>query len=255
MCAGEVALEDVTEEARKVLSAAVRTGERFGAHHLADILTGTATDKVLERGHQSLPTFGAGADQPRPFWLSLIQDLAAAGYLVRGEERTAGFRLTGARPAPARGQGELPGRAPARARAGGQAQARGRLAGDRSRREPGLAAAGPAADAEGLFQCLKRLRRRLAAARDLPPYVVFSDKTLRAIAAAQPATPAAFLRLPRRGGAEAGSLRRRVPARRARLPRRRRVLAGVKRGLPPGPPIRALFLTADSPAFTVGWPP
>ncbi len=52
--------EDLTEAARKVLSAAVRTGERFGAHHLADVLVGTCTDKVLERGHQLLPTFGAG---------------------------------------------------------------------------------------------------------------------------------------------------------------------------------------------------
>jgi len=196
VCTGEVIMEDATEEARKLLSAAVRTGERFGAHHLADIVTGTATDKVLERGHQSLPTFGAGADHPRPFWLSLAQDLAAAGYLARGEERAAGFRLT------ARGRLLLAGKEsfhaphrPERTQAAGSRR-RKAAAPEAPDGELGLASAVPAVDAEGLFQCLKRLRRRLAAARDLPPYVVFSDKTLRAIAASQPATPAAFLACP-----------------------------------------------------------
>ena len=78
-CAGEIALEDLTEAARKMLSAAVRTGERFGAHHLVDILTGTATDKVLERGHDSLPTFGVGRDHDRDWWLALARELAASG--------------------------------------------------------------------------------------------------------------------------------------------------------------------------------
>jgi ATP-dependent DNA helicase RecQ len=191
VCAGEVRMEDATVEARKLLSAAVRTGERFGAHHLADIVTGTATDKVLERGHQRLPTFGAGADRPRPYWLSLAQDLAAAGYLARGEERTSGYRLTG------RGRLLLAGKEsfqaphrPERVERSGRTRARA----------PELALGGPPsgalADAEGLFQCLKRLRLRLARARELPPYVVFSDKSLRAIAAAQPTTAAGFLACP-----------------------------------------------------------
>jgi ATP-dependent DNA helicase RecQ len=189
VCAGEVILEDATVEARKLLSAAVRTGERFGAHHLADIVTGNATDKVLERGHQRLPTFGAGADRPRPFWLSLAQDLAAAGYLARGEERTAGYSLT------ERGRLLLAGkdtflaaRRPERAQTGVKSSAAAGALSD--------APASAPADSEGLFQCLKRLRKRLAQARDVPPYVVFSDKTLRAIAAAQPATRAALLRCP-----------------------------------------------------------
>jgi len=187
VCAGEVSLEDATVEARKLLSAAVRTGERFGAHHLADIVTGNATDKVVERGHQRLPTFGAGSGQPRSFWLSLAQDLAAAGYLARGEERTAGYSLTD------RGRLLLAGKesflAPRRPEHSAPA-------GRRDERSVQEDSAVPRADAEELFQCLKRLRKRLAQARDVPPYVVFSDKTLRAIAASQPATRAAFLRCP-----------------------------------------------------------
>jgi ATP-dependent DNA helicase RecQ len=192
VCAGEVLLEDATEEARKLLSAAVRTGERFGAHHLADIVTGTSTDKVLERGHQKLPTFGAGADRPRPYWLSLAQDLAGAGYLARGEERTSGFRLTELGRLLLAGKDSF--RAPRRPEQPERGAAGNRRAAEGE--EPGLLPAGAQADAEGLFQCLKRLRLRLARARDVPPYVVFSDKSLRAIAAAQPTTAAAFLRCP-----------------------------------------------------------
>ncbi len=190
VCAGEVLLEDATLEARKLLSAAVRTGERFGAHHLADIVTGTSSDKVLERGHQNLPTFGAGADRPRPYWLDLARELAAAGYLVRGEERTSGFRLTG------RGRLLLAGKDSFRAAHRPERPERDAVGRRQAVVNPPENAAGEPglADAEGLFQCLKRLR--LARARDVPPYVVFSDKTLRAIAAAQPTTPAAFLRCP-----------------------------------------------------------
>ncbi len=195
VCAGEVLLEDASLEAQKLLSAAVRTGERFGAHHLADIVTGTATDKVLERGHQRLPTFGAGADRPRPYWLSLAQDLAAAGFLARGEERLSGLRLT------ERGRLLLAGKEsfqaphrPERAQAGGGR--RRKQAADRSDQAPEPPALSPQADTEGLFHCLKRLRLRLAKAREVPPYMVFSDKTLRAIAASRPTTPAAFLACP-----------------------------------------------------------
>jgi len=198
VCTGEVVMEDATLEARKLLSAAVRTGERFGAHHLADIVTGASTDKVLERRHQNLPTFGAGADHPRPYWLSLAQDLTGAGFLVRGEERLSGLRLT------QRGRLLLAGKesflAPHRPERGPAAGSRRRKAAaavpESADGDLGLAPAGPSADPEGLFQCLKRLRLRLAKARDVPPYVVFSDKTLRAIAASQPTTAAGFLRCP-----------------------------------------------------------
>ena len=192
VCAGEVLMEDATEDARKLLSAAVRTGERFGAHHLADIVTGTSTDKVLERGHQRLPTFGAGADRPRPYWLSLAQDLATAGYLERGEERTSGYSLT------ERGRRLLAGRETFLAASRPERPGRAKATTPSAVPElgPGDAPGSVPADAEGLFQCLKQLRRRLAQARDVPPYVVFSDKTLRAIAAAQPATRSALLRCP-----------------------------------------------------------
>ncbi len=194
VCAGEVALEDLTEAARKVLSAAVRTGERFGAHHLVDILTGTATDKVLERGHDNLPTFGIGRDHDRDWWLAVVRELAAAGCLVRGEGRTAGFSLSG------KGRMVLAGRET--------------FLGARTVESPGRSGATPRSDAaaepepldEGaqseLFQCLRQVRKGIAQAKKLPPYVVFSDKTLRAMARARPQDLTALLRCPGVGDAK-----------------------------------------------------
>jgi len=179
VCAGEVRLEDATEAARMVLSAVVRTGERFGAHHLADVVAGNPTDKVMERGHHQLPTFGVGKDQPRAYWLSLVQDLAAAGHLARGEGRTAGFRLTD--------QGRL------LLKGKDRFLAPERAAGEWSERSPGPPAVGPG-DQEALFQRLKQLRKRIAFRRNVPPYVVFSDKTLRGMAASRPTDRAALLR-------------------------------------------------------------
>jgi ATP-dependent DNA helicase RecQ len=99
VCAGEIELVDLTVAAQKVLSAAARTGERFGAHHLADILVGNATDKVMERGHQALPTFGAGRDQDREWcrrWVS---------HARRGKD--IGLQHLTERSTRARRQGEL----------------------------------------------------------------------------------------------------------------------------------------------------
>ena len=195
VCAGEVVREDMSVAAQKVLSAAVRTGECFGAHHLADVLCGIRTDKVLERGHHTLPTFGAGRDNDRGWWLALIRELDAGGYLVRGEGRTAGFRVSG------RGRMVLHGkeRFLAAGRSGGPVTPGPGGSG-------GGAGTGKAAmdetvpldrpGQEELFQCLKGLRLRLARDRDVPPYIIFSDKTLRALARNRPTDTAALLRCP-----------------------------------------------------------
>lgn len=186
VCAGEVAREDLTEAARMVLSAAVRTGERFGAHHLVDILTGNPTDKVLERGHESLPTYGIGRDHDRDWWLALVRELDAAGCLVRGESRTAGYSLSG------KGRLLLQGK---------ETFLGTRSSGESAHVRPEPAPLdGPAQ--EDLFQSLRQVRRRLAEARRLPPYVIFSDKTLRAMARGRPTDPAGLLRCPGVGDAK-----------------------------------------------------
>ncbi len=187
VCTGEVALADLTEAARKVLSAAVRTGERFGAHHLVDILTGNPTDKVLERGHDSLPTYGIGRDQNREWWLDLVRDLDAAGCIRRGEGRTAGYSLS------SKGRLILQ----------GKETFLGTRSAEVTQKPLELEVApldGPALD--GLFQSLRQLRKRIADAKGLPAYIVFSDKTLRAMAGTMPADSAGLLRCPGVGEAK-----------------------------------------------------
>ena len=189
VCAGEVAIEDLTEPARKLLSAAVRTGERFGAHHLVDIVTGNRTDKVLERGHDALPTFGVGRDHERDWWLGLARDLDAAGCLVRGDGRTAGYSLSSKGRLLLQGKQTFLG-----TRGAGASQAEC---------EPAPEAApldGAAQD--GLFQSLRQVRKYIADAKGLPAYIVFSDKTLRAMARARPTDSTGLLRCPGVGEAK-----------------------------------------------------
>jgi ATP-dependent DNA helicase RecQ len=231
VCTGGVELEDLTVAAQKVLSAAYRTGQRFGAHHLADVVSGNATDKVLERGHHQLPTFGVGSDTDKGFWLSLIRDLENGGYLERADGQKSGFRITAlgrkvlkgsarfsaARQAPGRG-GQARGRGGAaaggpgagsieggRADLNGGGASRDGTATGGSRRERSESDADRAADTapaherrraddEELFACLRRLRKRLARERGVPPYVIFSDKTLRSITRNRPTDEAALLR-------------------------------------------------------------
>jgi len=208
VCLGEIEFDDCTVPAQKLLSAAVRTGEVFGAHHLVDIVTGTVTDRVMERGHNELPTFGVGTEYDRQWWLSLSRDLESGGYLVRRESdggRPGGFMLS------SKGRMLLRGKESFAAARRASASPGRELSGAATRtstaaRRSGAATRGAAAatagappaalrpDQEDLFRCLKGLRKKIAGERGVPPYVVFSDKTLKVMARNRPADPAALLR-------------------------------------------------------------
>ena len=182
VCNGSVEREDLSVPAQKVLSAAYRTGQRFGSHHLADVVTGNSTDKVLELGHQELPTFGVGEDRDKGWWLDLIRDLEGAGYLARRDGRKSGFRITH------RGRMLLAGKesfaAARRASAPPRERATSGTAVSRRRR----------AAEEKLFERLRALRLKLARDRNVPPYVIFSDKSLHSIARNRPTDESALLR-------------------------------------------------------------
>ncbi len=205
VCLGEIAFDDCTVPAQKLLSAAVRTGEVFGAHHLVDIVTGTATDRVLERGHNELPTFGVGTEHDRQWWLSLARDLESGDYLLRRESeggRPGGFMLSSKGRlllrgkesfAAARRSGSTPG-----AKTGSPAKtarvARGEQVIPAAAQTAAAAQAALRPDQEELFRCLKGLRKKIAGERGVPPYVVFSDKTLKVMTRNRPTDPTALLR-------------------------------------------------------------
>jgi ATP-dependent DNA helicase RecQ len=181
---------DGTIAAQKALSAVVRTGSRFGAMHLIDVLLGKHTPKVEQHRHDELPTFGVGADIDEQGWRDIIRQLAALSLLRPHPDGHGGLQPTEAAREVLRGDRQLELR---------RLQPRSKRASVKTRK--------PAVDlpagAEPLFDALRALRRRLADEQQVPPYVVFHDATLRTIAATRPADMAALLTIPGIGAAKA----------------------------------------------------
>ena len=171
---------DLTEPARKALSAVYRTGQRFGAAHLIDVLLGANTARIRQLGHGQLSVYGIGGELDRGQWRSLFRQLIALGYLVSDNEARGGLRFgeDGLVKPLLRGQSRLSLRlaAPARERRRG-AEAGGSGVG---------AAALPAEVDPSLVAALKAWRLQQAREQGVPPYVVFHDRTLLEIAARLP---------------------------------------------------------------------
>lgn len=203
VCAGEVERSDLTVEARKLMSAVRRTGEYFGSHHIADIVTGTRTEKIESRNHHALPTFGVGADRSRAWWIELARDLEAAGLLRRRDGMKSGLAIS------PRGEEVLFGRASfhsaiPRAREGPRNRSGAASpTGEHPARNPARNAARPPSQhpplqrpgEEELFELLRMHRLEIARQSRVPPYVVFSDRTLRAMARIRPVDPRSLLRI------------------------------------------------------------
>ena len=98
---------DGTEDARKILSAVYRSGERFGAAHLIDLLRGAETEKIARFGHHRLPTFGVGSDRGKNEWRSLVRQMVATGYLRLDIAGYGGLGITDKGRALLRGEAEF----------------------------------------------------------------------------------------------------------------------------------------------------
>ena len=191
-CLTPPATWDATEAARKALSCVYRFhqngGQRYGAAHLIDVLRGKATDKVVQRGHESLSTFGIGADVSEAQWRVVLRQLIALGYLqTEGEYNT--LELTTTAREVLRGEVQMllrqPSDAPKRSSKTGRvtrAARGGKTAGSKDRPPPL-----PLDDAALLrFEALKAWRAEVAREHNLPAYIVFHDATLAEMAQAQP---------------------------------------------------------------------
>jgi ATP-dependent DNA helicase RecQ len=179
VCLGEVRMvPDSTTVARKLLSAVVRTGQRYGAAYVADVARGAETEEVARRGHAGLPTYGVLRGEDRAALVSYVFQLVEHGLLARTDDEHPVLVLTEEGHRALRGGLEVPLRAPPRGR---------------GRRHAAAKAVHGAHEVDtGLFERLRALRRELAAARGVPPYVVFSDATLLEFAGRRPATLAEF---------------------------------------------------------------
>jgi ATP-dependent DNA helicase RecQ len=180
-CFEPVETYDGTVVAQKALSAVYRTGQRFGVGHLVDVLRGTATEKVLERGHDKLKTFGCGSDLSKNEWQSAFRQLVANGFLCADPEGHGGLILTETAPPVLKGQETVRlRRDPAAENRRGGARANGSA--PRSRTAP--TDLSPADDT--LWHALKALRLELAREQGVPPYVIFHDATLMEMVQAKP---------------------------------------------------------------------
>jgi len=178
---------DATVDVQKALSAVFRTGQRFGAGYVIDVLRGEANDRIAERGHDRLSVFGVGSERSAIEWRGIFRQLAARGLLAADEEGYGTLSLTPeARPV-LRGEASVHLRELRRASGGRKRQRKG------EKERPNLVAIAGAAER---FERLRELRRELATQQGVPPYVIFHDATLEAIAAAAPATLGALAGLP-----------------------------------------------------------
>jgi ATP-dependent DNA helicase RecQ len=173
--------------AQKILSCVVRLGERFGGEYTAAVLAGSKEPRLLERGHDRLTTYGLLADMSRRMIRDYIDQLIAQGYLAITEPYSTlsvtpeGWRV-------------LRGQASVRLY---RAEAREDRTARRARKRGGRPAdAGPPSNAEeAIFEKLRALRREIADEKGVPAFVVFSDATLRDMAARRPLDEAGFMQV------------------------------------------------------------
>jgi ATP-dependent DNA helicase RecQ len=182
-CLSPPALRDGKIVAQKLLSCAYRTGQRFGAMHLIDVLIGRLTDRVKQFGHERLSVFGIGRELNEKQWRAALRQLIAAGYLRADSDAFGALKLTETSRSVLKGETEvwLREQAPgARNRASRSRSRRGDLA-------PVTASQAGAVN-PALATALRAWRAEVARQRGLPAYVVLHDATIDGIAAARPAT-------------------------------------------------------------------
>jgi ATP-dependent DNA helicase RecQ len=181
VCLGElVAREDSAVLAQKILSCVVRCGQRDGAAHVSDVLRGSDNERVRRAGHTQLSTFGLLSEHSTRelrHWIDQLVGLehlrAAPGAYPTLSLSPSGVEvLRGQRPVTLFALPQVPRASRAAARAFEQAR--------------GESAPSATPSDEALFERLRALRRRLAAERGVPPYLIFGDRTLALIAAQRP---------------------------------------------------------------------
>ena len=175
-CLEPASVTDVTQLARKLLSAVYRTGQNFGMGHLQKVLTGNEDERVRQRGHDRLSVFGIVEGDEARLLQPLSRALQARGDLVATEH--GGLALGGSARAILRGERTVEIVVPPKRSRGRRADATPNPIGD------------------PLFEALRALRKEVAEKAQVPPYVVFHDSTLREMTSARPETLAQLGRLP-----------------------------------------------------------
>jgi ATP-dependent DNA helicase RecQ len=172
-CLSPPATWDGTDAARKALSCAYRADQRFGAHHLIDILLGRNSERMDRLGHRQLSTYGIGRDLDEKQWLSVFRQLITLGYLQVDHEAHGALKLTEAARPILRGESALLLRRDDEKR--------------QVRRIGGTPSAQANPDNHRLWEELRQLRKELAETQGVPPYVIFQDAVLMEMMERRPA--------------------------------------------------------------------
>ena len=170
------------------MSAIARTGERFGITHIVAIVTGDDSDRMQQLGHDQIKTFGVGKDQDKRHWRLMIDNLLAQGLVIQTEGNYPVLQLQpesrevlfGDREVHVLKTKKLPPKTRRRGQAGRRERAGGTEVGEYN---------------EDLFDELRDIRKELATEQSVPPYVVFTDRTLHEMARFFPATETEMLQL------------------------------------------------------------
>jgi len=176
VCITPPTLWDGTEASQKLLSTVYRTGQRFGAGHVLDVLLGKKTEKVEKFGHADLSVFGIGTSQTDKVWRAVLRQLVVRGLMEVDHTAYGALKLTAAARPVLKGEETVMLRA---------------IEVRTKQRKSRLAASGGAGyhdDEDPLFIALRTWRRETANEKGIPAYVILHDATLREIAARKPAT-------------------------------------------------------------------
>jgi ATP-dependent DNA helicase RecQ len=173
ICTGSREQVDITVDAQIVMSAVARINERFGIGHVIDIVTGADTKRIKDLGHDGIKTFGAGKEKDKNHWRFIVNELLAQEHIKQDGDRYPVLKLTPKGSAVLKGAEQAFG-----------LKREERKTSDRKRKT---------ADAAGkfdmaLFDRLRAVRKRLAQDNHVPPYIVFSDKTLHEMSRRFPVT-------------------------------------------------------------------
>ena len=179
-CLNPVETWDGTEAAQKALSVIYRTDQRFGVSHLVDVLLGKASDKIKQFNHDQLPLYGIGQELSAQAWQSVFRQLVAAGHAVADPERFGGLALTEKCRPLLKGEDVIQFRKDPIQKTGKK-----------------LSKAPLPEDIDVVvWEALRAHRRELAEEQGVPPYVIFHDSTLQAMAEQMPTSLDEFGDLP-----------------------------------------------------------
>jgi ATP-dependent DNA helicase RecQ len=189
-CAEPPKLFDGTIAVQKALSCIYRTGERFGQAYIVDVLLGVENDRIAQFGHDRVSTFAIGKEHDSRTWRAILRQLIALRLVEVDLAGHGGLSIAPAGRDFLRDKPTLMLRVPGTQRARHQKIAR-------SAAQSGVAEAD-----RNLFQALRQKRMEMARTQNVPPYVIFHDKTLIELAAARPASRAEMANVPGVGEAK-----------------------------------------------------